>query len=226
MRCMDKVVAKHALRDAGIPTPDFYAFSQTAFEELGATKALPAIEERLDFPIVVKPAAGGSALGINFARTRRRRPERAGGRASPTTPRSCSSATCRAATSPCPCSIAADGPEALPVVEAIPTDEDFYDFESRYEIGRTALRLPRRISPALTQRAQELALATYRTLGCAGFARVDLLTDGDDLTVIEANAIPGMTDTSLLPLAAEAGGIAFDAFVARVLDLAVARAAA
>jgi biotin carboxylase len=66
---MDKVVAKHALRDAGIPTPDFYAFNQTAFEELGAARALPAIEERLEFPIVVKPAGQGSALGIKFART-------------------------------------------------------------------------------------------------------------------------------------------------------------
>src|SRR5215203_3871238 len=69
IRCMDKVLAKHALRDAGVPTPDFYAFSQAAFEELGAARALPAIEERLDFPIVVKPAGQGSALGIKFART-------------------------------------------------------------------------------------------------------------------------------------------------------------
>src|ERR1700712_5911519 len=55
IRCMDKVIAKHALRDAGIPTPDFFSFSQAAFEELGAARALPAIEERLGFPIVVKP---------------------------------------------------------------------------------------------------------------------------------------------------------------------------
>ncbi len=67
IRCMDKVVAKHAMRDAGIPTPDFYAFSETAFRDLGAAKALPAIEARLDFPIVVKPAGQGSALGIKFA---------------------------------------------------------------------------------------------------------------------------------------------------------------
>jgi len=67
IRCMDKVIAKHALRDAGIPTPDFYAFSEAAFNDLGAARALPAIEARLEFPIVVKPAAGGSALGIKFA---------------------------------------------------------------------------------------------------------------------------------------------------------------
>src|SRR3954454_6109931 len=69
IRCMDKVIAKHMLRDAGIPTPDFYAFSQAAFDDLGAARALPAIEERLAFPIVVKPAGQGSALGIKFART-------------------------------------------------------------------------------------------------------------------------------------------------------------
>ena len=69
IRCMDKVVSKHAMLDAGIPTPDFYSFSETAFRELGAAKALPAIEARLEFPIVVKPAGQGSALGIKFAAT-------------------------------------------------------------------------------------------------------------------------------------------------------------
>src|SRR6201987_4680205 len=57
------------MRDAGIPTPDFYAFNETAFRELGAAQALPAIESRLKFPIVVKPASQGSALGIKFAGT-------------------------------------------------------------------------------------------------------------------------------------------------------------
>jgi D-alanine-D-alanine ligase len=115
-----------------------------------------------------------------------------------------------------------DGPEALPVVEAIPDSDDFYDFEARYEVGRTRFVCPADLPPELTRRAQALALATWRTLGCAGFARVDLMTDGDDLTVLEANAIPGLTDTSLVPLAAEAAGIPFDAFVGRVLELALA----
>jgi len=67
MRCADKVLAKHAFRAAGLPTPDFFAFSEAAFKELGAADALGAIEERLGFPIVVKPADQGSALGIKFA---------------------------------------------------------------------------------------------------------------------------------------------------------------
>jgi D-alanine-D-alanine ligase len=69
IRAADKALAKHAMLDAGVPTPDFYAFNDTAFEGLGAAQALPAIEERLAFPIVVKPARQGSALGIKFART-------------------------------------------------------------------------------------------------------------------------------------------------------------
>src|SRR5438309_7753468 len=69
IRAADKVLAKHAMRDAAIPTPDFYAFNETAFKELGAAQALPAIEDRLQFPIVVKPASQGSALGIKFARS-------------------------------------------------------------------------------------------------------------------------------------------------------------
>jgi D-alanine-D-alanine ligase len=83
--------------------------------------------------------------------------------------------------------------------------------------------------PAATAaRAAELALAAYRTLGCYGFARVDLILDEStgEPTVLEANAIPGLTETSLLPLAAEAAGIGFDELITRVLDLAVARARA
>jgi len=225
IRCMDKVVAKHALRDAGIPTPDFYAFSQAAFEDLGAGRALPAIEERLDFPLVVKPASQGSALGIKFARSAAEIPGALVAAFSYDTKvmleRYVPGRDLAVAVLDGP-----EGPEALPVVEAIPTEEDFYDFEARYEIGRTRFVCPAELPAEVTLRAQELALRTWRTLGCSGFGRVDLLADGDELTVLEANAIPGLTDTSLLPLAAEAAGITFDAFVARVLDLAVARAAA
>ena len=121
-----------------------------------------------------------------------------------------------------------DGPEALPVVEAVPREEDFYDFEARYEIGRTEFICPAALPDEAAARARELALETYRVLGCYGFARVDLMLDDatGELTVLEANVIPGLTDTSLLPLAAEAAGIGFEALIARVLELAVARAPA
>jgi D-alanine-D-alanine ligase len=223
---MDKVLTKHLLLEADIPTPEFFAFNQTAFRELGAAEALPAIEERLDFPIVVKPSSQGSALGIKFARTPADVP-----------------AALVAAFSYDPKVLLErhvegrdlavsvldgdDGPEALPVVEAVPQQEDFYDFEARYEIGRTTFVCPADLPPAVTERAQELALATYRLLGCSGFGRIDLMLDADgELYVLEANPIPGLTETSLMPQAAEAAGITFDELVGRILDLAQKPAAA
>jgi D-alanine-D-alanine ligase len=224
IRCMDKVIAKHTLRDAGVPTPDFYAFSQAAFEELGAARALPAIEERLDFPIVVKPAGQGSALGIKFARTAADVPGAIVSAFSYDTKvlleRHVAGRDLGVSVLEGP-----DGPEALPIVEAVPHDEAFYDFESRYEIGRTSFICPADLPDDVAARARDLALRAYGVLGCYGFARVDLMLDetSGELTVLEANVIPGLTDTSLLPLAAEAGGISFEALIARVLDLAVAR---
>jgi len=227
MRCMDKVLTKHALRDAGLPTPEFYAFSQTAFESLGAARALPAIEERLEFPVVVKPAAQGSALGIRFAPTAADVPAAIVAAFSYDTKVLLER---HVAGRDLAVSVidGADGPEALPIVEAIPRGGDHYDFEARYEIGRTDFVCPAALEQQTTQRAQALAVAAYRVLGCYGFARVDLMleADGVKLTVLEANAIPGLTETSLLPQAVEAAGISFTGFVERVLDLALARAPA
>jgi len=227
MRCSDKVLAKHALRDAGLATPDFYAFSRTAFESLGAAQALPAIEERLDFPVVVKPASQGSALGIRFAPTAQEVPAAIVAAFSYDTKvmleRHVNGRELAVSVLDGP-----EGPEALPVVEAIPRGGDHYDFEARYQIGRTDFACPARLEPETTARVQGLALDAYRVLGCYGFARVDLMLDAatGEPTVLEANAIPGLTETSLLPQAAEAAGISFPAFVARVLDLALIRAAA
>jgi D-alanine-D-alanine ligase len=222
MRSVDKVLTKHLLGEAGLPTPEFFAFSETAFRELGAADALPAIEERLAFPIVVKPAAQGSALGVKFARTAGDVP------AALVAAFSYDSRVLlerHVAGRDVAVSIL-DG-QALPVVEAVPRDEDFYDFESRYEIGRTDFVCPADLSPECTARTQELAVATYELLGCRGFARVDLMVEdgsGEPL-VLEVNAIPGLTETSLLPMAAEATGISFDELIARILELALSRTA-
>jgi D-alanine-D-alanine ligase len=110
----------------------------------------------------------------------------------------------------------------LPVVEAVPTDEQFYDFEARYEIGRTQFVCPAELPDEVTARAQELALQVWDVLGCRSVARIDLMLceRTGELTVLEANAIPGMTDTSLLPLAADAAGIGFDELIDRIVRLA------
>ena len=222
IRCSDKVLAKHLMRDAGLPTPDFYAFNETAFRELGAAEALGAMEERLAFPIVVKPAGQGSALGIKFARTAAEVPaalvaafsydrkvlleRHVAGR---------------------DLAVSLVDGEPLPVVEAVPQGEDFYDFAARYTIGQTAFVCPAAIDDQETARAQALARDVWQLFGCRGFARVDLMLEEgtDELYVLESNVIPGLTETSLLPQAAEAAGVEFDQLVGRILELAFARAA-
>ncbi|HET9102888.1 MAG TPA: D-alanine--D-alanine ligase [Solirubrobacteraceae bacterium] len=226
IRAADKVLAKHAMRDRGLPTPDFYAFNQTAFETLGAGHALPAIEDRLAFPIVVKPARQGSALGIKFARTAADVPAALVAAFSydrkVLLERYVDGRELAVSVLDGP-----DGPFALPIVEAVPEQDFFYDFDSRYEIGRARFVCPAQLAEAVTVRAQEVAVEAYRLLGCRGFARVDLmLGDPDALFVLEVNPIPGLTETSLLPQAAEAAGISFDALVARILDAVAARASA
>ena len=222
-RAIDKVMTKHLLQAAGIPTPDFVAFSQTAFRELGAADTLEAIEERLEFPIVVKPSRQGSALGIKFARSAADVPaalvaafsydERV------LLERHVQGRDLAVSVLEGP-----DGPEALPIVEAVPADGDPYDYETRYDIGRTAFLCPAELPDDVAERARDLALSTYTLLGCYGFARVDLmLSDDGELSVLEANSIPGLTDTSLLPQAAEAAGIGFDQLVERIVSLAFSR---
>jgi D-alanine-D-alanine ligase len=213
MRCADKVVAKHAMRDAGIPTPDFFAFSETAFKQLGAADTLPAIEERLGFPVVVKPADQGSALGIRFA------PDAGAVPAALVAAFSYShKVLLERAIDGRELAVSILGDEALPIVEAIPLGEDFYDFEARYEIGRTEFVCPAELDAEVTARAQALALEVHRLLGCRDLSRVDLMLDGDgEPWVLEANTVPGMTETSLLPQAADAAGIDFDELVGRIL---------
>jgi D-alanine-D-alanine ligase len=219
MRCMDKVLAKHLMREAGIPTPDWVAFNSTAFRELGAADALEEIEARLGFPLVVKPAAQGSALGVRFAAARDDVPEalvaafsyddrvllerHVAGR--------------ELAVS------LLDG-EALPIVEARAKEEDRFNYEARYEIGRTDYVCPAELPDGVADRVRDAASRTYEILGCTGFARVDLmLGDDGEPEVIEANAIPGLTDTSLFPMAAHAAGIEFEDLVARIVGLALER---
>jgi D-alanine-D-alanine ligase len=219
MRCMDKVLAKHALRDAGVPTPDWFAINSTAFRELGAADALEEIEARLGFPLVVKPAAQGSALGVRFAAAGEDVPEalvsalsydervllerHAGGRE---------------------LAVSVLDSEPLPIVEVRPRDEDLFNYDARYEIGRTDYICPAELTDAEASGVREAALGACEALGVHAFPRVDLILTADGPQVLEVEAIPGLTDTSLLPMAAEAAGISFEELCGRVVDLALAPA--
>jgi D-alanine-D-alanine ligase len=225
MCCTDKALAKHLMRNAGIPTPAFHSLRETSVKELGAAGALPRVEQELGFPLVVKPASQGSALGVKFARNAEELPAALVGAFSydrkVLIERYVKGRDLAVSVLDGP-----NGPVPLPVVEAVPREEDFYDYESRYEIGMTTFVCPAELPDDTTARAQELALDVYRLLGCSGVARVDLMLDdaSNELWVLETNVIPGMTETSLLPQAADAAGVSFDELIARLLDSAFTRA--
>ena len=217
--CMDKVAAKHELRAAGVPTPDWFAFNATAFSELGAADALEEIEQRLGFPLVVKPASQGSSLGVKFASERDE----------------VASALLAAFSyddrvlleryvEGRELAVGILGSDPLPIVEAIPREGDRFDFDARYEIGRTDYTCPAELPADEATEVAAVAARAYEVLGCSGFSRVDLMLAEEGPRVLEVNAIPGLTDTSLFPMAAEAAGIGFEQLVERLLSLATAAA--
>lgn len=220
-RCMDKSLAKHLIREAGVPTPDWFAFNQAAFRELGAADALSELERSLGFPLVVKPSRGGSSLGIKFAGSPSEVPQALVAAFSYD-----DRVLLERFVDGRELAVSVLGDEALPVVEALPAEGDRYDFEARYEIGRTRFVCPAELGGDEERAVVEAALATYRSLGLSGFARVDLILAADGPWVLEANAIPGLTDTSLLPQAAEAAGLSFEQLVERIVELAPSSAAA
>jgi D-alanine-D-alanine ligase len=101
------------------------------------------------------------------------------------------------------------GPEALPAVEIVPR-EGHYTFEARYNAGETRFFTPARLTDALADEAARVAVAAHRALGLRHLSRIDLIVDSDGTPwFLEANVLPGLTETSLVPLAIEAAG--FDA---------------
>jgi D-alanine-D-alanine ligase len=223
VRCADKLLAKHALRDGGLPTPDWVVLGQIEFHELGMAEALADIGQRLGFPLVVKPVSQGSSLGVKFAASQEELPAALIAALS-YGPRVLLERYIEGRELAVSLLAAGEGPaQALPIVEAVPRDRQFYDFAARYEIGRTDFVCPAVLDDALGERVREIARSAWGLLDCRGFARVDMILGADGPTVLEINPIPGLTETSLLPQAADAAGVSFDEVVARVLASASTR---
>jgi D-alanine-D-alanine ligase len=225
MRCTDKVLAKHLMLEAGVPTPPFHALRESSITELGAAAAIAGVELQLGFPLVVKPAKGGSALGVKFASASEELPGSLVGAFSYDQTILLERYVRGRDLAVSVMDADGGGVVALPVLEAVPREEDFYDYESRYRIGMTTFVCPAQIAPETTARAQELAVEVYELLGCHGVARVDLMLsdDSDELGVLETNVVPGLTETSLLPQAADAAGVGFDDLLERILQSAFTR---
>lgn len=200
---MDKAATKQALR--GHPDVDL------------ATDALvrrgEPIPEDLPLPCVVKPVVGGSSIGIRKADDREALDE-ALAAALALDP----VALVEAFVAGDEITVAVLDGEALPVVAIIP-ESGFFDLEAKYTAGRTRYVVPAPIDPAVAERAQRAAVAAYNALGCSGLARADFITTADGRAVfLEINTLPGMTPTSLSPMAAGAVGIDFGALCERILD--------
>jgi D-alanine-D-alanine ligase len=215
---MHKGVARQLYTQAGIPiAPGIELHADEA--DLDALADI--VRARVGVPCVVKPANEGSTFGISIVRTGDElRP------ALETAARYDRELVVEGFVTGAEISVPVLGtraPRALPAVEIIPKS-GFYDYEMKYTPGMTEEICPARLTEVATARAADYAVRAHRALRCRGLSRTDMIVAGDDVVVLETNTLPGMTDTSLYPLAARVTGLDFstllDALVADALDSA------
>jgi len=218
----DKPVAATVVRSAGLRTPESVVLGHDTFRELGAAALMDKVAARIGLPLVVKPARGGSALGASIVRALDELPS--------------AMVTCYAYGAVAlieryveGVEVAVtvvdtgDGPHALPAVEIRP-DSGFYDYEARYTAGATQFVVPATLEPAVAQACAEAAVTAHTALGLRDLSRSDLVVDADGVPwFLEVNVAPGMTETSLVPLAAEAAGVELGVLCRDLLAVAAAR---
>jgi D-alanine-D-alanine ligase len=218
----DKPSAKSMLREAGIPTPNWVALPHDRFSELGAVAVLDRIVDRLGLPLMVKPAQGGSGLGAAVVREDTDLPPAMVG---------CfaydSTALVEKFVPGMDVAVSivdlGSGPLALPAVEIVPQD-GVYDYAARYTAGLTTWHTPARLSPEVSAQVAETALAAHKALGLRDLSRVDLIVGEDGSSqVLGINVSPGMTETSLLPLAVQAAGMDLGQILVQLVGRAVQR---
>ena len=219
----DKPSAKSMLREAGIPTPDWVALPHDRFSELGAVAVLDRIVDRLGLPLMVKPAQGGSGLGAAVVREDTALPAAMVG---------CfaydSTALVERFVPGADVAVSiidlGSGPQALPIVEIVPRD-GVYDYAARYTAGLTTWHAPARLPAETAARVAETALAAHKALGLRDLSRVDLIVGENGAPhVLGINVSPGMTETSLMPLAVQAAGLDLGRIMATLVSRAVDRA--
>jgi D-alanine-D-alanine ligase len=219
----DKAAAKATLQQIGLPTPEWIALPHETFRELGAQALLDRIVERFGMPLMVKPAEGGSGLGVQAVRTVEELPSAMVGCFG-----YCDTALIERFASGADIAVSVietpDGPTALPAVEIVPADGGVYDYTARYTAGTTTWHAPARLDPETAERVAETAVAAHDALDLRDLSRVDLLVDdAGGIQVLEVNVSPGMTETSLLPIAVQAAGLDFGSVLADLVEQAIKR---
>ncbi len=218
----DKPVAKTVAADAGLSTPPSVTLPEETFRELGAQALMTALVDRLGLPLVVKPARGGSALGCTVVRTAGELPA--------------AMVNCFAyapvamieqfvSGTEVTVTVLDDdsGPRALPAVEIRP-DGGVYDYSARYTAGSTEFLVPAKIDDEAAAACATAAVTAHRVFGLRDLSRSDLIV-GDDGRVwfLEVNVAPGMTETSLVPLAIDAAGLELSQVCGQLVDQAMRR---
>ena len=218
---MDKLRSRQVLQASAIPVPAWLALEGGRWPGARAEIA-GRIARDLGYPCVVKPNAQGSSIGVTIVRDERGL-EAAVEAALEYDDVALVEEYLRGTELTCGVLDDADtgAPAALPVIEIVPKRE-FFTFEAKYQ-GASEEICPARISAAQAAKAQELALRTHQVLGCDGFSRTDLFLTAGDLVVLETNTIPGLTEGSLIPLAARAAGIPYPELLDRMIASALRR---
>lgn len=221
-RAWDKPTAKAELARAGLATPEWVVLPHATFRELGAQPVLDAMVSTLGLPLMLKPDQGGSALGAQVVRDAAELPAAMVG---------ClaygDTVLAEQFISGVEVAVAVvdgpDGPTALPAVEIVP-ESGVYDYTARYTAGLTDFHAPARLDAASAKAVGELAVAAHRLLGLRDVSRTDAVV-AEDGTVhfLEVNVSPGLTETSLLPMAVEAAGQSLGEIYAGLIERAVAR---
>ncbi|MDD4881079.1 MAG: D-alanine--D-alanine ligase [Gallionellaceae bacterium] len=204
---MDKWRSKLIWQAAGLPVPDYALLS--------ADSDFDAVEKQLGLPLFVKPANEGSSVGVSKVR------QHGGLRAAyAEAARHDPLVLAERYLSGGEFTVAILGDTALPAVKIEPAT-DFYDYEAKYYRDDTRYLCPAGLTEALESEMRELAKQAFAVIGCRGWGRVDILLSEDGRPfLLEINTSPGMTDHSLVPMAARAAGLSFDELCLRILELA------
>lgn len=202
---MDKDLSKHLFRSAGVPTADW----------LMAPATVDEVTARLGFPVIVKPSKQGSTVGLSLVKD----PAELQGAITEAF-RHDDEVMVEAFVPGRELTVGILGGEALPVGEIIPVKE-LYDYECKYTPGMAQEIFPADLTPEQTAAVQRLAKRAFGALKLGGCARIDFrMTPSGDFFCLEANTLPGMTETSLIPQAAAAAGVSFPALCDRIVRLA------